>query len=161
MIALKYVSTKKQFPFLNVIKCKTEADEGIGVSVGPKAGFGIRNRNQGPILVSVSEPKLFFPKPKLFPIFSNFVMFFLFLVGYEFLKAWNWTLLFKNNLKISLIFGSKFGFRGPFMMEIIPHSNFQGLRLFQRAVYSGVYNRHLNERIMTFWLKNDNLITLE
>ena len=88
-------------------------------------------------------------------------MFFLFLVGYEFLKAWNWTLLFKNNLKISLIFGNKFGFRGPFMMEIIPHSNFQGLRLFQRAVYSGVYNRHLNERIMTFWLKNHNLITLE
>ena len=29
-------------------------------SVRPKPGFGIRNRNQGPLSVSVSEPKLFF-----------------------------------------------------------------------------------------------------
>ena len=35
-------------------------------SVQLKPGFGIGNRNQGPILVSISEPKLFFPKPKLF-----------------------------------------------------------------------------------------------
>ena len=35
-------------------------------SVRPKPGFGIGNRNQSPISVSVLEPKLFFPKPKLF-----------------------------------------------------------------------------------------------
>ena len=44
-------------------------------SVRPKPGFGIGNRNQGPISVSVSEPKLFFPKPKL-QNFSNFLIFF-------------------------------------------------------------------------------------
>ena len=46
-------------------------------SVRPKFGFDIGNRNQGPI--SVSEPKFFFPKPKLF--FSNFTLFFLLLGG--------------------------------------------------------------------------------
>jgi hypothetical protein len=35
-------------------------------SVQPKPGFGSGNQNQGPILVSVSEPKLFFAKLKLF-----------------------------------------------------------------------------------------------
>ena len=37
-------------------------------SARPKPGFGIGNRNQGSILVSVSE--LVFPKPKLF-FFQN------------------------------------------------------------------------------------------
>ena len=41
-------------------------ESGIDNSARPKPGFGIGNRNQGPITVSVSEPKLFFPKPKLF-----------------------------------------------------------------------------------------------
>ena len=41
------------------------------LSVQPKPGFGIGNQNQGPISVSVSEPKLFFQKPK-FLIFKIF-----------------------------------------------------------------------------------------
>ena len=41
-------------------------------SVRPKFGFGIGNQNQGPIWVSVSEPKLFF---------SKFTHFFLLLGG--------------------------------------------------------------------------------
>ena len=34
-------------------------------SVRPKLGFGIGNRNQDQVLVSVSGPELFLPKPKL------------------------------------------------------------------------------------------------
>ena len=45
----------------------------IRSSVQPKPGFGIRNRNQGPISVSVSEPKLFFFETKIF--FSEFFKF--------------------------------------------------------------------------------------
>ena len=41
-------------------------------SVRPNFGFGIGNQNQGPISVSVSEPKFFFPKPKLLKNFSFF-----------------------------------------------------------------------------------------
>ena len=41
----------------------------IEIIVQPKLGFGIRNRNQGPI--SVSEQKLFFPKQNFF-FFKNF-----------------------------------------------------------------------------------------
>ena len=55
----------------------------------PKPGFCIGNRNQGPISVSVSEPKLF-SKTKLF--FSKILKFshvFLLIRGYKFLKAWN------------------------------------------------------------------------
>ena len=37
----------------------------IEASVRPKPGFSIGNQNQGPIFVSASEPKLFFPKLKL------------------------------------------------------------------------------------------------
>ena len=37
-------------------------------SVQPKPGFGIGNRNQDQVSVSVLEPKLFVPKPKL-PLF--------------------------------------------------------------------------------------------
>ena len=34
-------------------------------SVQPKLGFGIGNRNQDQVSVSVSGPELFLPKPKL------------------------------------------------------------------------------------------------
>ena len=37
-------------------------------SVQPKPGFGISNRNQDQVSVSVSGPELFLPKPKLSPI---------------------------------------------------------------------------------------------
>ena len=47
---------------------------GHQLSLRPKFGFVIGNRNQGSILVSVSEPKFFFPKPKLF-IFKFFSFF--------------------------------------------------------------------------------------
>ena len=43
-------------------------------SVRPKPGFGIGNRNQDQVLVSVSEPKLLLPKPKLPPY--SFLQFF-------------------------------------------------------------------------------------
>jgi hypothetical protein len=56
--------------------------------------------------------------------FSNFIMFFCIFRGYEFLKTWNWTQIFKNEL-IFLIFGTKFGFRGPFMIEKIPHTYYR------------------------------------
>ena len=91
-------------------------------SVRPNFGFGIENRNEGPISVFVSEPKFFFPKPKLFfQNFSNFLKFFCFLGGYRFLKAWNWTQIFKNNLKILNIWQQIWG---PFMIEKIPHTRF-------------------------------------
>ena len=76
----------------------------VQTSVRPKPGFGIGNRNQGPI--SVLEPKLFFfPKPKhiFFSKIFKFSYVFLLLGGYKFLKAWNWTQIFKNNLKIFII----------------------------------------------------------
>ena len=41
-------------------------------SVRPKFGFGIGNRNQGPISVSVSEPIFFFRNDFFFQIFSCF-----------------------------------------------------------------------------------------
>ena len=59
----------------------SQVKKGHYISVRPKFGFGIGNRNQGPISVSVSEPKFFFPKPKLF--FSNFTLFFLLLGGIQ------------------------------------------------------------------------------
>ena len=37
----------------------------VGSSVRPKPGFGIDNRNQDQVSVSVSGPELFLPKPKL------------------------------------------------------------------------------------------------
>ena len=40
-------------------------------SVRPKPGFGIGNRNQDQVLVSVSGPELFLPKPKLSPHSKN------------------------------------------------------------------------------------------
>ena len=61
-------------------------------SVRLKPGFGIGNRNQGPISVSVSELKFFVPKPKLFfsknfNFFLIFLMFSRFLRGHKFLWA--------------------------------------------------------------------------
>ena len=41
-------------------------------SVRPKSGFSIGNRNQGPILVSVSEPNFFFSETETFKFFSFF-----------------------------------------------------------------------------------------
>jgi hypothetical protein len=43
----------------------------VGSSVRPKLdlGFGCRYRNQDQVSVSVREPKLFLPKPKLPPIY--------------------------------------------------------------------------------------------
>ena len=78
-----YLSGTFRWPceiFYNLIIC----------SVRPKPGFSIRNRNQAPILVWVSEPKLFFLKPKLifpkkFKKNKFFVMFSHFLGRYRFL----------------------------------------------------------------------------
>ena len=44
-------------------------------SVRPKLGFGIGNRNQDQVSVSVSGPELFLPKPKLSSIFSSLILF--------------------------------------------------------------------------------------
>ena len=40
-------------------------------SVGAKPGFGIGNRNQDQVSVSVSGPELFLLKPKLSPILKS------------------------------------------------------------------------------------------
>ena len=58
-------------------------------SMRQKPGLGIGNRDQGPILVSVFEPKLFCRNRNFyFQKISNFLMFFLpLIVGYRFLKA--------------------------------------------------------------------------
>ena len=58
--------------------------------------------------------KVFFRNQNFsFQNFSNLLMFFCFLGGYKFLKAWNWTQIFKNNLKISNIW-QRVLFKGPF-----------------------------------------------
>ena len=75
---------------------------------------GIGNRNQSPISVLVSELKSF-SKTKTFT-FKFFSFFPLLSWGYEFLKAWSLKMIWKY-----LKFGSKFGFKGPFVMEKIPH----------------------------------------
>ena len=76
-------------------KCK-------GSSVRPKFGIGAKFRPKLWVSVSVSEPKFFFPKPKLFFFqnFSIFFMYFCFLGEYKFSKTWNWTQTFKSYLKI-------------------------------------------------------------
>ena len=67
----------------------------MSCSVWPKPGFG--KQNQSPISVSVSEPQKKFWNRNVFPsVFFNFI----FLGGNKFLKVWNWTQIFKNNLKI-------------------------------------------------------------
>ena len=48
-------------------------------------------------------------------------MFSHFIGEYKYLKAWKWTQIFEKFENI-LIFGSKFGFSGPLMIEIIPHN---------------------------------------
>ena len=51
-------------------------------------------------------------------------MFFCFLGGYKFLKAWNWTQIFKNNLKILNIW-QQIWFKGPFYdWKNTPYYNF-------------------------------------
>ena len=47
---------------------KVDRIVGASSSVPPKPGFGIDNRNQDQVSVSVSGPELFLPKPKLSPI---------------------------------------------------------------------------------------------
>ena len=56
------------------------------ISVRPKIGFGIGNRNQGPISGIGIWAEYFFPKLK--PIIQIFSCFFCFFRGYRFLIAW-------------------------------------------------------------------------
>ena len=51
---------------------ETELASGEVHSVRPKLGFGIGNRNQGPISVSVSEPNFFFSETETFFKFFSF-----------------------------------------------------------------------------------------
>ena len=44
-------------------------------SVRLKPGFGIGNRNQDQVSVSVSGPELFMPKPKISSIFPSLIFF--------------------------------------------------------------------------------------
>ena len=81
---------------------------GFQGSVTPKFGFGIGNRIQGPISVSV-----FLPKPTLF--FQIFLIFSHFFLEYKFI-SFKINQILKNDLKVSN-FQRKFGFKGPFMME--------------------------------------------
>jgi hypothetical protein len=71
----------------------------------------VYNRNQ--VSVSGTETKVQFwyqyRSRNFFQTNSNFLMFYSLLGGYKFLKAWNWTQIFKNNLKI-------------LMMKKIPHT---------------------------------------
>jgi hypothetical protein len=62
----------------------------------------------------------FFSKTEtfFFQNFSNFLMFFSFLEEYKFLKTWNWTQIFKHNLK-SWKFGSKFGLSVSFTILLV------------------------------------------
>ena len=81
-----------------------DLDRAVG-SVRPKFGIGAEFRPKLWVSVSVSEPKFFFPKPKLFFFkifqnFSNFFMYFCFLEEYKFIKTWNWTQTIKSFLKI-------------------------------------------------------------
>jgi hypothetical protein len=90
----------------------------IGLTDLPKyeaSGFGIGNLNQGPISVLVSEPKLFFPKQKLF--FPKF--FFKIQIFVMFSHFLGWYRFYLKNLEIFIIIGNKFGFSGPLMMEKI------------------------------------------
>ena len=94
-------------------------------SVRPKPGFSIGNRNPGHILVLVLvlEPKLFYPKQKLIYLFIYLCLkilksYHVFRGIYIFLKLKLDTDLQKE-LK-SLIFGSKFGFRGLVMIKKYP-----------------------------------------
>ena len=89
-------------------------------SMQPKPGFGIRNLNQGPILVSEPEP-FFFPKTKLF--FSNFSHFFPLLGGMQVFISLKINPDLQKESKKYLMFGGKFGFRGPFYDgKKIPHA---------------------------------------
>ena len=75
-------------------------------SVRPNPGSGIGNRNQGSIFVL--EPNLFFVE-------TFFNCFF-----YEKLDIKHRS---TKIISKSLIFGSKFGFRVPFMLGKIPHTS--------------------------------------
>ena len=55
-------------PFFHTDKKKIQCAKMVAHSVRPKPCFGIGNRNQDQVSVSVSGPELFLPKPKLSPI---------------------------------------------------------------------------------------------
>ena len=59
-----YIQKKGGEPGLSVTKIDTKLLplHGPGISVQPKHDFGIGNQNQGPILITVLEPNLFFTK---------------------------------------------------------------------------------------------------
>ena len=61
----------QRIPFLAKIQNRTNKKSGMEIllSVRPKPGFGIGNRNHDQVSVSVSAPELFLPKPKLSSIF--------------------------------------------------------------------------------------------
>ena len=61
----------------------SQVKKGHYISVRPKFGFGIGNRNQGPISILVSEPKLFFRNRNVF-LFQIFLIFFRFFGEYKF-----------------------------------------------------------------------------
>ena len=57
----------QRIPFLAKIQNRTNKKSGMEIllSVRPKPGFGIGNRNHDQVSVSVSAPELFLLKPKL------------------------------------------------------------------------------------------------
>ena len=83
-----------------------------------RPGFSIGNQNQGPILVS--QP-IFFPQTETF-LFQFFFKLQIFLIFAHFLEDTSFNKL-ENKPRSSktysknLMFGRKFGFRGPYMME--------------------------------------------
>ena len=78
-------------------------------SVWPKPGFGIGNRNQGPILVL---------ELKLFLLIFFFSFFFSLFHVFPLLGTVLKSLKLNTHLQKYLIFGSKLGFRGPFILCI-------------------------------------------
>ena len=69
-----------------------------------KPGLGIGNQNPGPISVSVSEPKLFDPKPKL-------IYFWFFLKNFQMLSSFSAEMWLQYRPKVSVNLGFGFGIR--------------------------------------------------
>ena len=100
---LLYVCIKKTNPvfwsersvILDLRSTNTQETVAFTISVRPKFGIGAEFRPKLWVSVSVSEPKFFFPKPKLFFFFfKNFSNFF-----YVFLLARG--ILISKNLKLN------------------------------------------------------------
>ena len=104
---IKFALTSRHFGFILVFWCSSLCN------LRPKPSLGIGNRIQSPIWVL--KLNFFFPKPKLF--FFRFYSFFP--------NSWWNTSFYKLENKPSpskiiqsyLMFGRKFGFRGPFIVE--------------------------------------------